>query len=367
MARIMVESPWQQQTAGLIWQRQEPAHRFTGLFKHRKADAHRSQTGSKRYARNMTPFPSLTELPSQLRQPVVRDLAWALLSPPLLAQTPWPQRHPLSASDWCQQPDRLAEWLLSLDADHHTLQQWLSQSSVRRLGLYYERLWQFALHAAPGVEVLVANLPIRQQGHTLGELDMLLQDAEGVHHLELAIKLYLGQQQSSGSDLADWLGPGSHDRLDLKLTHLGQHQLPLSARTETQHKLAELGIGQPQAALWLGGYLFYPWQQPSYAAPQNGNPAHLRGHWLHRTDWSRFAMHHEGRWQPLPRQAWLASARIEEGQLWAREQLNQWLAALPCDANAQLLVRLVEGPDNYWQEAERVFLVNDHWPAQPAS
>lgn len=312
----------------------------------------------------MTPFPSLSDLPSQLRQPAVRDLAWALLSPPLLAQTPWPQRHPLKASRWSQQPDALADWLLSLDADSHTLLHWLSQSSVRRLGLYYERLWQFALHAAPGIEVLAANLPIRQQGHTLGELDMLLRDEEGVHHLELAIKLYLGQPPCSGAELAHWLGPGSHDRLDLKLTHLGQHQLPLSARAEAQQRLTELDIQRPQAALWLGGYLFYPWQQPSYAAPADASPTHLRGRWLHRADWTPFAAHNPGHWQPLARHAWLASARIEEEHLWSREQFNQWLTALPSDANAQLLVRLIAGPQHDWLEAERVFLVNDHWPAQ---
>lgn len=335
------------------------------LFKHAAPMDSRRHLALKRYARNMTPFPLLTNLPSQLRQPAVRDLAWALLSPPLLAQTPWPQRHPLQASRWSQQPDALADWLLSLDVDSHDLQQWLSQRSIRRLGLYYERLWQFALHAAPGVEVLAANLPIRQHGHTLGELDMLLRDEEGVHHLELAIKLYLGQPSCNGTDLAHWLGPGSHDRLDLKLTHLGQHQLPLSTRAEAQQRLTELDIQQPQAALWLGGYLFYPWQQPSYTAPAEGNPEHLRGRWLHRADWSDFAMHTPGQWQPLDRHAWLAPACIEEACLWPLEHFNQWLAALPSDANAQLLVRLIEGPQNDWLEAERVFLVNDHWPAQP--
>ncbi|MGB4075914.1 DUF1853 family protein [Pseudomonas sp.] len=313
----------------------------------------------------MTPFPSLADLPAQLRQPVVRDLAWTLLSPPMLALTPWPQRHPLSASGWSLRPNELADWLLGLDVDSSALLHWLSQSSVRRLGLYYERLWQFALHAAPGIEVLAANLPIRQQGHTLGELDMLLRDEQGVHHLELAIKLYLGPQQASGVDPAHWLGPGSLDRLDIKLDHLGRHQLPLSARDEARSALAELDIQQVQAALWLGGYLFYPWNQ-TCTAPQGGNPQHLRGCWLHRRDWAQFAAQQGAdNWQPLPRQAWLANARIEQNELWTRTQFEQWLAALAPDANAQLLVRMVE-ENAIWQERERVFLVNDDWPLQTA-
>ena len=42
-----------------------------------------------------------------------------------------------------------------------------------------ERLWQFALCQAPDIDLLVANLPIRQGSHTLGELDLLLRDRDG--------------------------------------------------------------------------------------------------------------------------------------------------------------------------------------------
>src|SRR3990167_2119469 len=127
----------------------------------------------RRYADAMNPFSHLSKLPRLLQQPAVRDLAWTLIAPPLLSDALWPQRHPLAASDWAQVPEQLADWLQRLDQDPSALDAWLARASNRRLGLYYEKLWQFALQAAPGVELLAANVAIRQGGQTLGEMDLL--------------------------------------------------------------------------------------------------------------------------------------------------------------------------------------------------
>lgn len=304
-----------------------------------------------------------TPLLQSLHTPAVRDLAWTLLSPPLLGQTARPQRHPLQASRWHREPERLFDWLHEQDRAPDELLAWLAHKPLHRLGLYYERLWQFALRAAPDVDVVAYNLPIRQNGQTLGELDLLLRDDEGEHHLELAVKFYLGPSDGNGGDAARWLGPGSHDRLDLKLTHLAQHQLPLSSRREARSVLHDVQMNATTAAFWLGGYLFQPWPQ-GCTPPHGANPAHLRGQWLHRRDWATFtAPHPDACWQPLPRLAWLAPARVNASERWSGETFQQWLDTLPAQAGAHLLVRLEEDQAGVWQEMERVFLLSDNWPA----
>lgn len=306
-------------------------------------------------------LPGLDELMPSLRHPQVRDLAWAILSPPLLIDAPSPQRHPFSASRWNDDPGALSDWLLLLDRQPAILQAWLAQHSIRRLGLYYERLWQFALAHAPDVELLVANLPIRQGGQTLGELDLILRDAEGVHHLELAVKFYLGLQTGDRRRHDHWLGPGSHDRLDIKLQRLCEHQLQLPSSQQAQALLTELTCRKIDSSLWLGGYLFQPWQADC-ELPAGANPTHLGGHWLRLGDWPQSVVtHSETHWQPLPRQAWLAPAQLDGSQLWQAEDVQQWIANAG-RTQARLLARMEPDVDGRWVERERLFVVSDSWP-----
>ncbi|EAZ53502.1 DUF1853 family protein [Pseudomonas aeruginosa] len=303
----------------------------------------------------------LTELLDELRHPAVRDLAWTLLAPPLLRRTPEPQRHPLAASRWRQEPERLAAWLREQERQPQHLAAWLAQWPRQRLGLYYEHLWQFALEQAPDVRLIAANLPVRDGGHTLGELDLLLRDDDGIHHLELAIKLYLGPQSGPG----DWLGPGGQDRLSRKLEHLCRHQLPLAATREGRQVLAAHGAESAVSALWLSGYLFHPWPGPG-SLPADIEPRHLRGRWLRQRDWPAYLASLAGpqagqHWLHLSREHWLAPAMRRQNPLDPPRDGACWNIAFADEARPQMLVRVVPR-DGYWVEAERLFLASDDWP-----
>lgn len=310
----------------------------------------------------MNPFATIAHAPRLLRHPKVRDLAWALVSPPLLAAPALNQRHPLQGSTWATQPQNLLDWLHHQDANPANLLDWLAQRPVQRLGLYYERLWQFALRNAAGVELLAANLPVREAGHTLGEFDLLLQDGEGFHHLELAVKFYLARNAAGTADPAHWLGPGSHDRLDLKLAQMRGPQLALSLTAAAQALLAERDLACPQPGLWLGGYLFEPWPH-GCSGPSQAAPDHLRGHWLHQRDWPALRSDSaDACWRCLPRLSWLAPASLDDTRLDSADTEQGWRPD-----RAILLARLEPTPNGHWEEVQRLFVVPDDWPSTQAN
>jgi hypothetical protein len=315
----------------------------------------------------MNLFSSLRQLPAQLQQPNVRDLAWTLIAAPLLVDAQCLQRHPLASSAWAEEPTALADWLQQLDLDPGPLDTWLARSSNRRLGLYYEKLWQFALNAAGSVQLLAANVAIRQGANTLGEIDLLSRDAQGDHHTELACKFFLGPPHACGQEPLNWLGPGGQDRLGLKLAHLRQRQLPLSSRAEAQTVLAGLGIHALQAELWLGGYLFYPWPS-GCSMPYGAHPQHLRGHWIYQRQWLDFAAQNtSGRWQILPRGRWLAPARTVQVNCLSLAQLTEQLNAAGTQPSPRLVVQLEWRADGDWHEVQRLFVVHDAWPDEQES
>jgi hypothetical protein len=298
-----------------------------------------------------------------LREPAVRDLAWLLFSANLLRAQP-PVGMLASAFETSDEVAATIDWLLALDAEPAELLRDLAAVRVTRLGRYAECLLGWFLQHGPTARLVAANVPLRRAGLTLGECDFLVQTRAGRRlHWELAVKCYL-HAGDGRAQLADYVGPNLQDRFDLKLTHVLDHQLPLSAREEFA-TLGHPGPWEPQ--MFIKGWLFYR-QGETGSDPIEVDPAHARGWWATRADWPVFAAGHAQAWRVLPRLEWLAPRRHEpaaaqaEGIAFADVQA---LSERVAHQNGPTMVAAFYFDDaGRWVERSRGFIVPDGWPEQ---
>ncbi|WP_374497465.1 DUF1853 family protein [Vogesella indigofera] len=276
-----------------------------------------------------------------MHTPAVRDLAWLLTS-----ASPWqdaadidPARL-LGVQGWPQ--------LLALDAAPQPLLAYLAAHPVRRLGFYAERLLAFWFGIAPHIELVAANLPVRDGGKTVGEFDFLLR-VDGVPlHLEAASKFYL--QLDDGA----WVGASLRDALLLKAGKTRQ-QLQLS-----RHPAASLpdGFAGCEAAARTSGWLFSPPQAAATRLAAPLNPLAHRGWWITCDDgWPQQAA--DNRWCQLPRLRWLAPALLDREDTLSLAELQ--LASRQF-VSPQLVAELQVRGDGRWQEVARGFVTPSAWP-----
>jgi uncharacterized protein len=300
-----------------------------------------------------------------LREPVVRDLAWLLLSADLLrAQPPVGALARPFVSP--QEADATCGWLRALDADPADLQRELAATRIRRLGRYAEWLLGWFLQHGPAARLVAAGVPLRRSGVTLGECDFLVQTQQGERlHWELAVKCYLhaGEHPAqSAPRLADYVGPNLKDRFDLKLAHVLNHQLPLSAREE----FASVGYAGPWTPqMFIKGWLFYRAGETP-ADPAELDPLHGRGWWVTRSDWADFAAQHAQTWRVLPRLEWLAPRRHEKGEASALEFAFVDQSTLAEQTSSQhgptMVAAFAADSAGNLIELSRGFIVPDTWP-----
>lgn len=286
------------------------------------------------------------------RHPAVRHLAW-LCSAPQLIDAPSvfePARH--LPSNYLQ---RLCEW----DKRPETAPSLLGEPPQRRLGFYFERLYEVLLSDLLGWKILLKNAQIQSNGHTLGELDFIVHNTldDRIEHHEVAIKYYLGVPTSEGDAL--WYGPNARDRLDIKSDRLINHQSRRTHQPETLELLATHGITGPLAArIFMPGYLFYPLLQP-LAPPTMTPPNHLRGWWaytdeLEQTDTATWVQLRKPHWVG----PWCQTA------VPSTEETAQTLARINEDKIPRLFSDLGYDPNTRtWIERRRVFVVPASWPA----
>ncbi|MBN3734560.1 DUF1853 family protein [Burkholderia sp. Tr-20390] len=300
-----------------------------------------------------------------LHDVAVRDLGWLLASPSLLTAVP---DAPL-ARPWLDAVGQSAveAWLAALDAQPEPLHRALDGFRPTRLGRYAECLLEYFLTHGPSLRLVAANLPLRSNGKTLGEVDFLVDAPDGQRlHWELAVKCYLCAPVQAGASLADFVGPNLVDRFDRKRRRLLEHQLRLGDRDG----FARLGYGAPSdAQMFIKGWLFYPHGAPLPPVSGEIAPDHPHGFWLTHAQWPAWAAEQgaDVAWSVLPRLAWLAPRRAAAGSGFEPETLAATLELPPVltTREAPALIGIHEkGSDGTWRETARGFVVPDDWPVR---
>ncbi|MCA8065374.1 DUF1853 family protein [Burkholderia sp. AU31624] len=300
-----------------------------------------------------------------LHDVAVRDLGWLLASPSLLTAVPdaplarpWPDAAGQSAVE---------AWLAALDAQPEPLHRALDGFRPTRLGRYAECLLEYFLTYGPSLRLVAANLPLRSNGKTLGEVDFLVDAPDGQRlHWELAVKCYLCAPVQAGASLADFVGPNLVDRFDRKRTRLLEHQLRLGDRDG----FARLGYGAPSdAQMFIKGWLFYPHGAPLPPVSAEIAPDHPHGFWLTHAQWPAWAAAQGAgvAWSVLPRLAWLAPRRAAADSGFEPDTLAATLELPPVlmTREAPALIGIHEkGSDGTWRETARGFVVPDDWPVR---
>lgn len=299
--------------------------------------------------------------------PQVRDLAWAMASPSLIAES-----KDVVSDDVCQTLYKANhDWLLELDERPYLLSTTLEQRKSHRLGYYFEHLIAFWLQQRIANEYFESHVRVFEEKRTIGEFDFLFKTSrsDALAHWETAVKFYLHYQAED--EKVWWYGPNAQDRLDIKLDRVFNHQLKLIDSPQGRALLQAKGFKNVRSQTFFKGYLFYPvtndWYHPQ-SLPDTIAPEHLTGWWTRVNELELPDHEADHRWMVLPRLEWLAPKVIHQEQdsrLMDAQQLIDYLEQ-HFDRRQQslLLAQMAVEANSCWHEKTRGFVVSPDWPNQ---
>ncbi len=281
----------------------------------------------------------------------VRHLLWLATAPQLIDTPARLEQASYLPPGW---QDRLVQW----DRHPETAPARLLGPHKRRLGLYFEELYEVFLSELLGWQLLLRNQQIQSAGRTLGELDFVVRNPHTgrAEHHEIAIKFYLGVPDSDKGSL--WYGPNARDRLDLKTRHMTELQSQRTRLPETLELLEAHGITGPlEARIFMPGYLFYPLNTP--LAPPPGVPAeHLQGGWVYADEAEKLDT---ATWVQLNKPHWIGPWHQSETPR-AGDAATQ-VSQVAEDGIPRLFADLARhGSTGHWSEQRRLFVVPRSWP-----
>lgn len=294
--------------------------------------------------------------PDTFLQPQLRHLAWMLQAPQLHSGSVMFQ-----PSEWCTAAalDKLAAW----EAEPLTGPAILRETPHYRLGIYFENLYECLMTELLGWKLLTRNFPVRNKGSTLGELDFVFRNpvTGDVEHHEIAVKFYMAYPYDTVQQTR-WYGPNPDDRLDLKTSHLLQHQLQMSTLSQTVAALDGIGIPPPdKRRIFMPGYLFYPLDM-QVSAPDSVAPDHERGYWIYRKNVEESPEN----WVPLHKPHWLGP--MVETVPPDPQETRITLEQIESQQHARLFAKLQrQAESGLWTEVNRCFVVPGSWPGQDSS
>lgn len=284
------------------------------------------------------------------------NLQWSLSAPfivrdcglPLL-----PVARQAALADFFARTDIRAQLQPVLDAELYRLDQ---QARSGRLGIYFEELWSFAFQHHPHYQLLARNLPLRAEGRTLGELDFVVQHLpdDTTEHWEVAVKFYLQV------DAQHWVGPGLRDRLDIKLSRMREHQLPVIHQPAAAEILHQKDICIKHQWALIPGRLFtplHPLQPPHPRLPEDSTINRNCSHYWWATA-AEFQQHFASaglQWLRLPKRTWLAPIAPGQAKLAGAAQPGELLGGAPLHSPACVAGIAESG------ERSRGFIVPDQW------
>ncbi|MGV3774775.1 MAG: DUF1853 family protein [Verrucomicrobiales bacterium] len=286
------------------------------------------------------------------KNPVVRDLVWSVVSPPLLRRQELPPVLPDS------------RWFIALYEQNHDVflkadkepQALLDKVQNRQripLGIYFQRLWTYFLSCQKTYQLVLSGQPVFEGTKTIGEFDFVVWDpVEKVHeHWEIASKFYLSV--GGTHELTHCYGPNPEDRLDSKFRRLVERQCQLSETPAGKIFLEKLGIKIHRTRILLKGRLFYYGEDAPY--PKLADPEHSKGWWMTEEQASRLCGERQCMWTLLRKHQWLAP-------LERPDDLMEWndfacKLAQESEQGRPIAVAVFEGE----KETSRGFIVPQHW------
>lgn len=273
------------------------------------------------------------------------DLTWSVQSAPLICQkdSVWP------AHDWFENYP-----------SNRTIT--IADIAPGKLGRYFEHLMQSWIQSEPSLTCLAANLPVRVGGKTLGEFDLIVDNAGAIEHWEVAVKFYMAIGDSN--DMNQWFGPNPTDTLSQKYERMKTHQLVLSTLPDAQTLLAEQNWQVEKVRSLVKGRLFHPFdrfESGDIALPKGVNPKHEKGWWISATDFSSRREFKDSLFKRLPKSHWLAPLRCEDsGARYNFEELKTAIFAQDEDEQHSGTMHVAE-VDEFGLELSRGFIVRQRW------